>query len=41
MAILDTKTQKVDLKCPHCQEEFTEEIVMTIYEPDIDIDLSV
>lgn len=41
MAILDTQNQVVEIECPHCQEKSNHEVKITIYEPNIDIDLNI
>lgn len=39
--ILDTKSQVIKIQCPCCDEKFEKEIIVSIYEPNIDIDMDI
>jgi len=38
---MQTIKEEIEVKCPHCDEEFTKEIEVDIYEPSIDINVEV
>ena len=37
--IMDTQSKKVNIHCPECDADFVKEIEISIYQPDINIDL--
>lgn len=39
--IMDTKSQELPVTCPNCEHEFTKEVIVSIYEPNIDIDITI
>lgn len=38
---MDAQVQKIQVKCPHCEETFEKEVEVSIYESRIDVEVEV